>query len=172
MSSDILDVLPVSLDLIRIPRQRVPALVGAILRQLLASGDDRTFLALTANEIELSIFGVGAAGAFAPIARRDARKAASAAGQTWEPVEVSTNKWKVIQIPSPGKFSNPRPASFLPLVLIPCFTDDSGAHLHEVCAPIAAAGISILYHSSHQNDFIFVRKTLQYYNSLSYATFR
>lgn len=167
MSSDILDVLPVSLDLIRIPRHRVPALIGPILRQLLASGDDRTFLALTANEIELSIFGVDAAGVFNPIARRDARKAASVAGQTWEPVEVSTNKWKVIQIPSPGEYSNPRLASFLPLVLISCFSDDSGAHLHEVCAPIAAAGISILYHSSHQNDFIFVRTAFHDIHSLS-----
>ena len=35
--------------------------------------------------------------------------------------------------------------------------DTSGARVHELSAPLAAAGISILYQSSYMSDFIFVR---------------
>lgn len=34
--------------------------------------------------------------------------------------------------------------------------DNSGARVHELSAPLAAAGISILYQSSYMSDFIFV----------------
>ena len=34
--------------------------------------------------------------------------------------------------------------------------DNTGARVHEISAPLAAAGISILYQSSHISDFIFV----------------
>lgn len=39
------------------------------------------------------------------------------------------------------------------------FLDNSGARVHELSAPLAAAGISILYQSSYLSDFIFVRHT-------------
>jgi hypothetical protein len=35
-------------------------------------------------------------------------------------------------------------------------TDTSGARVNELSAPLAAAGISILYQSSYMSDFIFV----------------
>ena len=35
-------------------------------------------------------------------------------------------------------------------------TDKSGARVHELSAPLASAGISILYQSSYMSDFIFV----------------
>jgi hypothetical protein len=109
MSSDCLDVLPVSLDLVRVPRARVRALVRPILGQLLAP--DPVFFALTANEIELSIFAANAADAFRSVARRDARRRACPSRPDWEAVEVSTDKWKVIQIPSLGTTRTPCLAS-------------------------------------------------------------
>lgn len=42
------------------------------------------------------------------------------------------------------------------------FSDSSGARVHELSAPLAAAGISILYQSSYLSDFIFVRPKLYY----------
>jgi hypothetical protein len=152
MSSEILDVLPVSLDLVRVPRARVSALVRPILAQLLAP--EPTFLALTANEIELTIFAADAAAAFAPVVRRDRRRHAHPG---WEAVEVSAEKWKVIQIPSPGTLQLAVDWSLMRYSLVSHVTDDSGACLHEISAPIAAAGISILYHSSLRDDYILVR---------------
>lgn len=38
--------------------------------------------------------------------------------------------------------------------------DTSGARVHELSAPLAAAGISILYQSSYMSDFIFVSPNL------------
>jgi len=43
------------------------------------------------------------------------------------------------------------------LPLSPSLPDNSGARVHELSAPLAAAGISILYQSSYMSDFIFVR---------------
>jgi hypothetical protein len=159
MSGDIIEVLPVALSLVRVPRSRVNSLYHPILKQILQP--EPTFLAVTCNELELSIFAADSVlEDFESVTRKDARKLAKCAAgrrkgkaQTFEPVEVSSDKWKVIQIPSPGLFS----ASFRPHPVSPGEADSSGARVHELTAPIAAAGISILYQSSHQSDFIFVR---------------
>ncbi|PFH51296.1 hypothetical protein AMATHDRAFT_142951 [Amanita thiersii Skay4041] len=140
-------LLPVSLSLVHIPRSRLPQLSHPILRQILQSNP--VFLNVTSNQIELSIFADSRSlEEFELIARRDRHKqrsrsgSASSARQTFthefEPIEISYEKWRVLQIDS---------------------HNSSGARAIELSAPLAAAGISILYQSSYMCDYIFVKET-------------
>ncbi|KAF7789354.1 hypothetical protein EIP86_000298 [Pleurotus ostreatoroseus] len=151
-----ISLLPVSLSLVHIPHARVPDLFHPILRQLLLPKP--TFLNVTSNEIELSLFAEHSSLTdFEPIARQDARKTRSLARrrtynegedlkhvlewEEWSPVEVSSDRWNVLQIDTHSDG-----------------LDTSGARVHELSAPLAAAGISILYQSSYMSDFIFVKE--------------
>ncbi|KAH9948384.1 hypothetical protein B0H21DRAFT_242952 [Amylocystis lapponica] len=154
-----ISLLPVTLSLVHLPRSRLDTLAQHVLRQILIPNP--TFLNLTCNEIELSLFAeCHALHDFRKIARRDARKLktrrkgrrtesprdeefisrAKRLNQDWEPVEVSSDTWSVLQIDSHSDQ-----------------LDNSGARVHELSAPLAAAGISILYQSSYMSDFIFVK---------------
>ncbi|KAJ4479253.1 hypothetical protein J3R30DRAFT_2738701 [Lentinula aciculospora] len=147
-----ISLLPVSLSLVHIPRSRLAHLSSPIIRQILQPNP--TFLNLTCNEIELSIFAeTHTLDEFESIARRDRQKQRSRSGsgssrktfsdsQVVEPVQISYEKWSVLQIDS---HSNA--------------LDDAGARVYELSAPLAAAGISILYQSSYLSDFIFVKET-------------
>ena len=111
---------------------------------------------------------------FEPIARHDAHRAKVMGlersynededvkqvmdWQDWSPVEVSQDRWNVLQIDSHSdglgehNSNSLRHRSFSHTP----GTDTSGARVHELSAPLAAAGISILYQSSYMSDFIFV----------------
>ncbi|KAH8118476.1 hypothetical protein DFH11DRAFT_1567513 [Phellopilus nigrolimitatus] len=149
-------ILDVSLSLVHIPRSRLTELSRPILKQLLRKSPK--FLNLTANEIELSIFAEDAElDDFEPIARKDRqkqrlrdksdsksswsrRKRLSRPNDSSQSVEISFEKWRVLQIDShEDSLSN------------------SGSRVRELSAPLAAAGISILYQSSYLSDFIFVK---------------
>ena len=111
-----ISLLPVSLALVHVPRSRLDTLTQHVLRQLLRPNPG--FLNVTCNEIELSLFAEGhALQEFEKIARKDARKLrrrrqAQNAGQSgqrarsrrrtqdWEPIEVSSDRWSVLQIDS------------------------------------------------------------------------
>ncbi|KAI0346843.1 hypothetical protein BDW22DRAFT_1424955 [Trametopsis cervina] len=151
-----ISLLPVSLSLVHIPRSRIQELIHPILRQTLLPGP--TFLNVTCNEIELSVFAEHhALQDFEMTASRDARKLHSPSRERsdgskydkrkqsrkadWKPVEISQERWNVLQIDSHSGS-----------------TDSSGARIHELSAPLAAAGISILYQSSYMSDFIFVKE--------------
>ncbi|EJD01303.1 uncharacterized protein FOMMEDRAFT_21720 [Fomitiporia mediterranea MF3/22] len=151
-------ILDVTLSLVHIPRSRLVELNRPILKQLLRKNPK--FLNLTANEIELSIFAEeDELSDFEPIARKDRQKqrlldradsASSSASRRRkrstrlldvpEPVEISFERWKVLQIDSHDDSHS-----------------DSGNRVRELSAPLAAAGISILYQSSYLSDFIFVK---------------
>ncbi|KAH7916275.1 hypothetical protein BJ138DRAFT_996108 [Hygrophoropsis aurantiaca] len=146
-----ISLLPVSLSLVHIPRSRLAQLSHPILRQILQPNP--TFLNITCNEIELSIFAEHHMLVdFEPIARRDRHKQRSRSGSgssrkrgsdcATEPVEVSCERWNVLQIDSHSDQ-----------------LDNSGARVHELSAPLAGAGISILYQSSYMSDFIFVKES-------------
>ncbi|KAL5487912.1 hypothetical protein ACEPAI_6020 [Sanghuangporus weigelae] len=150
-----ISILDVSLSLVHIPRSRVPELNRPILKQLLRKGPK--FLNLTANEIELSIFTEeDELMDFEPVARRDRQKQRlrdTASGvpahrrrrrshsyEAVDALEISLEKWRVLQIDShDDSLSN------------------SGSRVRELSSPLAAAGISILYQSSYLSDFIFVK---------------
>ncbi|KAF5393134.1 hypothetical protein D9757_001302 [Collybiopsis confluens] len=147
-----ISLLPVSLSLVRIPRPRLAHLSSPIIRQVLQPSP--TFLNLTCNEIELSIFAEASTlDEFQAIARRDRQKQRSRSGsgssrksfsesQTLDsPVQISYEKWSVLQIDSHSDAQ-----------------DNAGARVYELSAPLAAAGISILYQSSYLSDFIFVKE--------------
>ncbi|THH19774.1 hypothetical protein EW146_g1449 [Bondarzewia mesenterica] len=145
-----ISLLPVSLSLVHVPRSRLLQLSHPIIRQILIPSP--SFLNLTCNEIELSIFAEhDVLRDFEPIARRDRQKLRSRSGSTSsrrradpsteaDAVEVSYDKWNVLQIDSHTSG-----------------LDNAGARVHELSAPLAAAGISILYQSSYMSDFIFVK---------------
>ncbi|KAI0036728.1 hypothetical protein K488DRAFT_81723 [Vararia minispora EC-137] len=145
-----ISLLPVSLSLVHIPRSRFIQLVHPIVRQILLPNP--AFLNLTCNEIELTIFAEHHFLAdFEYIARKDRQRHRSRSGSTssrsTQPdaplnvaVEVSYEKWNVLQIDSHSSG-----------------LDSAGARVHEISAPLAAAGISILYQSSYTSDFIFVK---------------
>ncbi|KAF9534684.1 hypothetical protein CPB83DRAFT_754572 [Crepidotus variabilis] len=148
-----ISLLPVSLSLVHIPRSRLNALSHPILRQIL--NPEPAFLNITCNEIELSIFAEHRLlQDFEPIARKDrqrqrsrsgsgsGKKGATRTSQTIsEPVEISYDKWSVLQIDSHSDR-----------------IDSSGTRVYDLSAPLAAAGISILYQSSYMSDFIFVKE--------------
>ncbi|OAX44030.1 hypothetical protein K503DRAFT_679751 [Rhizopogon vinicolor AM-OR11-026] len=91
---------------------------------------------------------------FEPIARRDRQRQRSRSGSAssstkrahtalpQDHLEISYEKWNVLQIDSHSDQ-----------------LDNSGARVHELSAPLAAAGISILYQSSYLSDFIFVKES-------------
>ncbi|KAL4081554.1 hypothetical protein V8B97DRAFT_2029166 [Scleroderma yunnanense] len=144
-------LLPVSLSLVHIPRSRLPQLTHSILRQILQPNP--TFFNVTCNEIELTLF---AEHHNIPdldlIARHDRRPHRSRSGSgssrkraltyDCEKVEITCEHWNVLQIDSHSDQ-----------------LDNSGARVHELSAPLAAAGISILYQSSYMSDFIFVKES-------------
>lgn len=104
-----ISLLPVSLSLVHVPRSRLAQLSHPVLRQILQPSP--TFLNVTCNEIELSIFAEHYMLAdFEPIARQDRQKQRSRSGSGStrknitrpfiEPVEISYEKWNVLQIDS------------------------------------------------------------------------
>ncbi|KIY49497.1 hypothetical protein FISHEDRAFT_41272 [Fistulina hepatica ATCC 64428] len=138
-------LLPVSLSLVHIPRHRLPEFFHPVLRQIL---QPESFLNITMNELEMCIYGEGhMLTDFELAARRDRRRRSRsgsgssrhhADGQSHDEVEISMEKWSVLQIDS---------------------HNTSGARVNELSAPLAVAGISILYQSSYMSDFIFVKET-------------
>ncbi|KXN92286.1 hypothetical protein AN958_08517 [Leucoagaricus sp. SymC.cos] len=130
-----ISLLPVPLALVHIPRTRLPSLSHPILRHILHPSP--TFFTVTANEIEISLFvDYEHVQDFDVIARKDRcimRK---------DSVEISYEPWSVLQIDSHSDQQ-----------------DNSGARVNELSAPLAAAGISILYQSSYMCDFIFVKQS-------------
>ncbi|KAI0322448.1 hypothetical protein OF83DRAFT_1093360 [Amylostereum chailletii] len=146
-----ISLLPVSLSLVHVPRSRLIQLAHPIVRQILLPHP--AFLNLTSNEIELSIFAErDALDDFEAIARKDRQTLRSWSGSTSsrryssvsesDAVEVSYDKWNVLQIDSHSSG-----------------LDNAGARVHEISAPLAAAGISILYQSSYMSDFMFVKSS-------------
>lgn len=105
-----ISLLPVSLSLVHVPRSRLSTLSSPIIRQILQPNP--TFLNLTCNEIELSIFAEARTlDEFDNIARHDRHKQRSRSGsgssrkncsdrQAVEPVQISYEKWSVLQIDS------------------------------------------------------------------------
>ncbi|KAH9482540.1 hypothetical protein JR316_0004640 [Psilocybe cubensis] len=148
-----ISLLPVSLSLVHIPRSRLDSLSHPVLRQLLHPNP--AFLNITCNEIELSVFAEHhMLHDFDPIARKDRQRQRSRSGSNssrkgapqttpaYEPVEISYEKWSVLQIDSHSDRM-----------------DNSGTRVYDLSAPLAAAGISILYQSSYMSDFIFVKES-------------
>ena len=101
-------LLPVSLSLVHIPRSRLSQLIHPVLRQILQPSP--TFINVTCNEIELSLFAESHMLAdFEPVARRDRQRQRSRSGsassttkrvQPQDHLEISYEKWNVLQIDS------------------------------------------------------------------------
>ncbi|KAL0949260.1 hypothetical protein HGRIS_009338 [Hohenbuehelia grisea] len=146
-----ISLLPVSLALVHVPRSRVTQLSHPILKQILQPSP--AFLNITCNEIELSLFAEHTLLAdFEVLGRQDRQRQRSRSGSSSsrksatdtlkDPVEVSYERWSVLQIDSHSDR-----------------LENSGARVNELSAPLAAAGISIMYQSSYMSDFIFVKET-------------
>lgn len=104
-----ISLLPVSLSLVHVPRSRLPQLSHPVLRQILQPSP--TFLNITCNEIELSIFAEHQMLAdFEKISRHDRQRQRSRSGSGSarkndargipEPVEISYDRWNALQIDS------------------------------------------------------------------------
>ncbi|KAK7054260.1 ACT-7 domain-containing protein [Favolaschia claudopus] len=132
--------LPTALSIVSIPRSRLDALSHPVLRALLQPNP--SFLSITCNTLELSLFAEPQSlSAFDAIARADQSASNCVGVQALEPVEISHERWSVLQIDSHSDQ-----------------LDNAGARVNELSAPLAAAGISILYQSSYMSDFIFVKE--------------
>ncbi|KAF9647844.1 hypothetical protein BDM02DRAFT_3156000 [Thelephora ganbajun] len=150
--------LPVKLSLVRIPRARLHKFYHPLLRQILSP--KHTFLNVTCNELELSILAESQVlEDFESVAENDRKKRSRSPSrdsdssqdsrslsppiiEDWDCVEVCHESWNVLQIDSHSDG-----------------IDKSGARVHELSAPLAEAGISILYLSSYLCDFILVKST-------------
>ncbi|KAJ8503172.1 hypothetical protein ONZ45_g11095 [Pleurotus djamor] len=146
-----ISLLPVSLSLVHIPRSRLPQLSNPVIRLILQ--DKPAFLNITCNEIELSLFAERhLLKDFEYLARHDRQRQRSRSGSSAsrkrssshpvEPLEMSYERWNVLQIDSHSDG-----------------LENAGARVHELSAPLAAAGISIMYQSSYMSDFIFVKES-------------
>lgn len=105
-----ISLLPASLSLVHIPRSRLNgSIFHPVIKQILHPNP--TFLNITCNEIELSLFAEHEMLAdFEPIARRDRARQRSRSGSGSmrrnpppgysEPVEISYERWNVLQIDS------------------------------------------------------------------------
>ena len=111
-----ISLLPVSLSLVHLPRSRLEHFTSHVLRQILQPNP--TFLNVTCNEFEVSLFAEhDTLHDFHKAARKDARRTrqrerdtlADAAhsprrsrrvSEDWEPVEITSERWKVLQIDS------------------------------------------------------------------------
>ena len=105
-----ISLIPASLSLVHIPRSRLAHLSHPVLRQILQPKP--TFLNITCNEVELSIFAdESVLKDFEPIARRDRYKQRSRSGSSGsgrnrsgstdgDLVEISCEEWSVLQIDS------------------------------------------------------------------------
>ena len=104
-----ISILPASLSLVHIPRSRLPQLSHPVLRQILQPHP--SFLNITCNEIELSLFAEHhILDDFEPIARRDRQRQRSRSGSSSSrkqssspdsgPIEISYERWSVLQIDS------------------------------------------------------------------------
>ncbi|KAJ7044583.1 hypothetical protein C8F04DRAFT_1249857 [Mycena alexandri] len=132
--------LPTALSIVSIPRARLDALSHPVLRALLQP--DPAFLSITCNALELSLFAEPESlRAFDAIARADLASNGCNGTEALERVEISHDRWSVLQIDSHSDQ-----------------LDNAGARVNELSAPLAAAGISILYQSSYMSDFIFVKE--------------
>ena len=164
-----ISLLPIALSLVRIPRSRLSQLSHPVLRQILHPNP--TFLNITCNEIELSLFAEGnMLKDFEPLARHDRQRrqhSGSGSGssrkralQPQDLVEISIDRWNVLQIDSHSDQLGEFRPSYAPerSTLMQNLSDNSGARVNELSAPIAAAGISILYQSSYMSDFIIVSR--------------
>ncbi|KAF7355523.1 ACT-7 domain-containing protein [Mycena sanguinolenta] len=128
--------LPTAVSIVSIPRSRLDALSHPVLHALLQPNP--SFLSITCNALELSLFAEPEClRAFDAVAQADQGSA-----QSLEPVEISHDRWSVLQIDSHSDQ-----------------LDNAGARVNELSAPLAAAGISILYQSSYMSDFIFVKES-------------
>ena len=162
--------LPVKLSLVRIPRPRLHGFYHPLLRQILSP--NHTFLNVTCNELELSILAESQAlEDFESVAENDRKNRSRSPSrdsgspdspslptleEDWDCVEVCHESWSVLQIDSHSDgIGEPRSASRL-RIRLPSRSDKSGARVHELSAPLAEAGISILYLSSYLCDFILV----------------
>ncbi|CAK5262832.1 unnamed protein product [Mycena citricolor] len=124
--------LPTVLSVVSIPRSHLDRFTHPVLRTLLLPNP--SFLSVTCNEIELSIFAEPQA--------VDAFDAFVKSGNGYrDGMEVSHERWCVLQIDSHSDQ-----------------LDNAGARVSELSAPLAAAGISILYLSSYTSDYIFVKE--------------
>ncbi|PPQ65362.1 hypothetical protein CVT24_011472 [Panaeolus cyanescens] len=172
-----ISLLPVSLSLVHIPRSRLNHLSHPILKQILHPNPG--FLNITCNQIELSIFAEHhMLQDFEPIARKDSLKRRSRSGSgssrksarrasshsPHEPVEISYDTWSVLQIDSHSDRIGTNPifiifCAFSPNFILFFQKDNCGSRVYDLSAPLAAAGISILYQSSYTSDFIFVKES-------------
>ncbi|KAJ6628945.1 hypothetical protein B0H10DRAFT_2160830 [Mycena sp. CBHHK59/15] len=139
--------LPTTVSIVSIPRPRLSDLSHPVLRCLLQP--QPAFLSITCNELELSLFADHhllhdfdhIAAADADRQRHAGPDAGSAQRAPFESIEVSHDRWSVLQIDSHSDQ-----------------LDNAGARVNELSAPLAAAGISILYQSSYMSDFLFVKE--------------
>ncbi|OJT13290.1 hypothetical protein TRAPUB_10056 [Trametes pubescens] len=111
-----ISLLPVSLSLVHLPRSRLEHFTQHVLRQILQPTP--VFLNVTCNEVEVSLFAeYDTLQEFHKAARKDARRVrqrdresrmdahtsprrAKRTKEDWEPVEVTSERWKVLQIDS------------------------------------------------------------------------
>ena len=138
-----ISLLPVSLSLVHLPRSRLENFTPHVLRQILQPNP--TFLNVTCNEIEVSLFAEhDTLQEFHKAARKDARRlrqrerearadrpesprlSRRVKDSNWEPVEVTSERWKVLQIDS---HSDRLGAQSWPSPIFPTSFDSSPTYL-------------------------------------------
>ncbi|KAF8591472.1 hypothetical protein K439DRAFT_898768 [Ramaria rubella] len=143
-----LTLLPDLLALVHIPRSRLNYFSHQVVKQILTPAP--SFLNITCNKLELTLFAHHAILVeFEPLARKDRQRLRKSATfrrpitqRQYDPVEVSYDTWNVLQLDTHDDR-----------------LDNAGARVRELSAPLAEAGISILYQSSYMSDFIFVKSS-------------
>ncbi|KZT58825.1 hypothetical protein CALCODRAFT_228838 [Calocera cornea HHB12733] len=144
-----LTILPTTLSLVNIPRQRAVQgeVCNRIIYNLLNSVESAEFLAIVANELELSIYADAATirrTKLIKMARKEHRMARDSKQMRkpgWKPMEYSSKRWSVLQVDTHDD-------------------EDAGTRIHQISSCLSSAGIPILFVSSHSADFVLVKSGL------------
>ncbi|KAJ3046488.1 hypothetical protein HK097_000816 [Rhizophlyctis rosea] len=124
-----ISILPVRLKLLTLPKESLPGIMHAVVRNLYFRRRD-TFFSYTENSLEVSIV------ADVETVARDFPKPAACPG-----LVVCEDPFRALQIDS--EYNG---------------LEDSGKRINQLSAPLARAGISIFYLSTYQTDFVFVKE--------------
>ncbi|KZO93276.1 hypothetical protein CALVIDRAFT_265484 [Calocera viscosa TUFC12733] len=144
-----LTILPTTLSLVNIPRQRAVQgeVCNRILSNLFTSVESADFLAIVANELELSIYADAETirrTQLIKMAKKEHRMARDSKQMRkpgWKPMEYSSKRWSVLQVDTHDD-------------------EDAGTRVHQISSCLSSAGIPILFVSSHSADFVLVKSGL------------
>ncbi|KAI8905297.1 hypothetical protein DFJ77DRAFT_479580 [Powellomyces hirtus] len=129
-------ILPVRLQLLSLPKEALPGIMHAVVKNLHFRGRNDTFFSYTENHLEVSIIADTDT-----VAHDFARYSSTTPG-----LVICPDPFRALQIDGVGDGGGENAV------------DSSAQRINEISRPLAKAGVSILYLSTYQTDYVFVKE--------------